>query len=366
MESSYKRIGDYIQQVDVRNSDSSVTELIGVSISKTFMESVANTIGTDLSKYKVIKKGQFACSLMQVSRDGGIAISLYKEDTPAIMSPAYYIFEVSSKELLSEYLELVVYNPMFDKEAVFNAIGGVRGTLSWEEFCDMQVNIPSLEEQQKIVSQYKTITDRIEVLEKINMELHQLAIIEIREMIDNGSEEILISDFCTNTSSGGTPNRSYSEYYGGDINWLKSGEVHNNIIVEVEEKITELGLKKSSAKIFPKDTVLMAMYGVTAGQVGYLNTESTTNQAICAMLCKNSFDASFLYFSLLIKQSDMERQATGGAQQNLSQDIIKNNKIEIPPDYEKLHSEVIIQSIINNTVELNKLNKIRESLALRL
>ena len=179
MESSYKRVGDYIQQVDVRNSDSSVTELIGVSISKTFMESVANTIGTDLSKYKVISKGQFACSLMQVSRDGGIAISLYKENTPAIMSPAYYIFEVNSKELLAEYLELVVYNPMFDREAVFNAIGGVRGTLSWEEFCDMKIKLPPIEEQQKIVRQYKTITDRIEVLEKINEKLTKLAKIAI-------------------------------------------------------------------------------------------------------------------------------------------------------------------------------------------
>lgn len=190
MESSYKRVGDYIQQVDVRNSDSSVTELIGVSISKTFMESVANTIGTDLSKYKVISKGQFACSLMQVSRDGGIAISLYKENTPAIMSPAYYIFEVNSKELLAEYLELVVYNPMFDREAVFNAIGGVRGTLSWEEFCDMKIKLPPIEEQQKIVRQYKTITDRIEVLEKINKELENVARLSFSSFMDTSEETI--------------------------------------------------------------------------------------------------------------------------------------------------------------------------------
>lgn len=366
MESNYKRIGDYITQVDERNADFSVSNLIGVSISKNFMESVANTIGTDLSKYKVIRKGQFACSLMQVSRDGGIAISLYREDEPAIMSPAYYIFEVKGDELLAEYLELIVYNPIFDREAVFNAIGGVRGTLSWDEFCEMNINIPSLKEQQKIVRQHKTITDRIGLLEKINNKLTELAKIEIKEELKKEATELLISDFCKDTSSGGTPSRSHPEYYGGNINWLKSGEVHNNIVVDVEEQITQKGLEKSSAKLFPKDTVLMAMYGVTAGQVGYLNVESTTNQAICAMFCKDKFDSAFLYFSLLIKQEEFERQATGGAQQNLSQDIIKNNMIKITDKYRDLHCDVFMGNIIYNSIEIAKLNRIKESVSRRL
>ena len=200
MESNYKRLGNYIKEIDVRNSDSGYSNLIGVSINKQFIPSVANIIGTDLSKYKIIEKNQFACSLMQVSRDGGIAISLYKDSNKAIMSPAYYIFEIiDDNQLMPEYLELIVYNPEFDREAVFNAIGGVRGTLTWEDFCDMKVNIPDITEQEKIVRQYKTVTDRICLLEKLNAELEKLiSTIYINNTRDYEGEKtvIKVEDYC--------------------------------------------------------------------------------------------------------------------------------------------------------------------------
>ena len=139
------------------------------------MPSDANMIGTDLSNYKIISKNQFACSLMQVSRDGGIAVSLYKEDKPSIMSPAYHLFEIVSNELVPEYLEMIMISSEFDRAAVFYAIGGVRGTLTWNEFCDMRIPVPSIEEQRKIVHDYKVITDRIELLKKINVNLEKQA-----------------------------------------------------------------------------------------------------------------------------------------------------------------------------------------------
>lgn len=167
MESNYRKLGDFIIEVDERNKDGDVSNLIGVSISKKFMPSVANTIGTNLNNYKIIRKNTFACSLMQVSRDGGVAVSLYKEEEPSIMSPAYFIFKIKNEnEVISNYLELVLNNPEFDREAVFNAVGGVRGNLTWEDFCEMKVNIPSLEEQEKIVRQYKNIHQRLAILYK--------------------------------------------------------------------------------------------------------------------------------------------------------------------------------------------------------
>ena len=108
MAQNYQKIGDYISVLDNRNTDGSITNLMGISIDKCYIPSVANVIGTDLNNYKVIRKDQFACSLMQVSHDGGVALALYKQSTPAIMSPAYYLFEVSNKDILPEYLEEVL------------------------------------------------------------------------------------------------------------------------------------------------------------------------------------------------------------------------------------------------------------------
>ena len=147
----YKRLGDYISEIDNRNSKSEVTNLLGVSIEKRFMPSVANIIGTDLTTYKIISKNQFACSLMQVSRDGGVALALYKQREPSIMSPAYYLFEVTNKEIFPEYLELVLMGQEFDRDASFYAIGGVRGTLTWQEFCDIEIPVPDKPVQQELI-----------------------------------------------------------------------------------------------------------------------------------------------------------------------------------------------------------------------
>ena len=184
MASNYKKLGNYIHEIDIRNNDSQINNLVGVSINKNFMPSVANTIGTDLKNYKIISKNQFACSLMQVSRDGGVAISLYKQNQQSIMSPAYYLFEVNDiKELLPEYLELIVYSSEFDREAVFNAIGGVRGTLTWEDFCNLEVNIPDIEEQKKIVREFQTIKSQINAISKENVNLQNLGILNLCSVI---------------------------------------------------------------------------------------------------------------------------------------------------------------------------------------
>ena len=169
MTGNYHKIGDYISVIDNRNTDGSITKLMGISIDKCYIPSVANVIGTDLSNYKVIRRGQFACSLMQVSRDQRIPIAMYEDDAPAIMSPAYVMFEVSHPdELLPEYMELWFKRAEFDREASFYAVGGVRGSLDWEDFCKMELPVPPLSEQRKIVRDYQVITDRIELLRKMN------------------------------------------------------------------------------------------------------------------------------------------------------------------------------------------------------
>ena len=175
MELKYKSIGNYIHLIDNRNTDLECTKLVGLTVEKKFIPSVANIIGTDLSKYKVIKKNQFACSLMQVSRDGKMPVAMFREDS-AIMSPAYPMFEVNDeKELMPEYLEMYLSRSEFDREAVFYAIGGVRGSLEWSDFCDMQLPVPPIEEQRRIVSEYQTVERRIANNEALIQKLEETA-----------------------------------------------------------------------------------------------------------------------------------------------------------------------------------------------
>ncbi len=173
----YKTIEELVEKVDERNTDNKISELIGVSIDKCFIKSVANTNGTDLSKYKIIRKNDFAVSLMQVSRDSKIPIARLEDYDVAIMSPAYPIFRVKDTSVvLPEYLEMWFKRPEFDREAAFIAVGGVRGSMPWEEFAKMKLPVPPMDKQKNIVKAYKTITDRIALKQKINDNLEEQAI----------------------------------------------------------------------------------------------------------------------------------------------------------------------------------------------
>ena len=312
----YKRLGDYIREVNVRNRELKVTKLVGLTIDKAFIPSVANVIGTDLSNYKVIRKEQFACSLMQVSRDGKMPVAMFEEDE-AIMSPAYPMFEVIDKTvLMPQYLMMWFSRSEFDREASYYAVGGVRGSLTWEDFCNMKLPIPSITRQREIVSEYETLTNRIRLNNQMIQHLEATAQALYRKtFVDNIDKENLpegwrmgtIGEFCKEMKSGGTPRRNHNEYWDkNDFLWLKSGEVHNNIIITVEEYISQAGLDNSSAKIIPQGSVIMAMYGATAAQVAYLNCDTTTNQACCNMICNCKEDAAYLFFHLLANQEDIK------------------------------------------------------------
>ena len=186
---TYKRLGDYIREVNVRNKDLKVTKLVGLTIDKDFIPSVANVIGTDLSNYKVIKKEQFACSLMQVSRDGKMPVSMFEEDE-AIMSPAYPMFEVIDKTLLlPQYLMMWFTRSEFDREASYYAVGGVRGSLTWEDFCNMTLPVPSIDRQREIVEEYETLSRRIRLNEQMIEKLEATAQALYRKMFVDGIDK---------------------------------------------------------------------------------------------------------------------------------------------------------------------------------
>lgn len=169
MKSSYKRLGQYIRQVDIRNTAGKENNLLGVSVQKVFIPSIANTVGTDFTKYKVVRRGQFTYIPDTSRRGDKIGIALLNSYEEGLVSNIYTVFEVINEEVLSpEYLMLWFSRPEFDRYARFKSHGSVREVLDWDEMCKVELPIPSIAEQRKMVSAYNTITERIDVLEKIN------------------------------------------------------------------------------------------------------------------------------------------------------------------------------------------------------
>ena len=190
MKNDYKRLGDYIREVDVRNRDLEVKKLLGVSISKEFMPSIANTIGTDMSSYKVVELRQFVYIADTSRRGDKIAIALLEGDDKVIVSSIYTVFEVKNKqELLPEYLMIWFRRSEFDRYARFKSHGSAREIFSWEEMCDVELPIPSIEQQQKMVSEYEAVTRRIRLNEQIIAKLEETAQALYRKMFVDGIDK---------------------------------------------------------------------------------------------------------------------------------------------------------------------------------
>lgn len=210
-------------------------------------------------------------------------------------------------------------------------------TLNKKTIADNTISYPPIAEQEKIVAELDCLSGIIVKKKQQLKELDNLAQSIFYEMFGENAEGrnkwkiAKLGNVCK-TTSGGTPSKGHPEYYeGGDIPWLRSGEVNKMNIHETELFITEEGLNNSSAKWFPKDTVVIAMYGATVGQVGILCNSMTTNQAICGIFPNETFIPIYLYHFLLSKKPEYLEIATGGAQANISQNIVRDTVISCPP-----------------------------------
>ena len=267
MRSNYRRIGDFIQLVDERNRNLGVTTLLGLSISKVFIPSVANIIGTDMENYKIIRKNQFACSTMQVRRDGKMPVALLKDFDEAIISPAYPVFEViDSNVLVPEYLMMWFSRSEFDREACFYAVGGVRGSLEWEDFLDMQLPIPSPEKQRQLVNEYHVLVDRINLNNRLIQKLEETAQAVYKEWFVD-------FEFPVSSIEGATPSRTLNnkapgyKSSGGEMVESEMGLIPKGWRVKIVGDVVDCNV--SSLK--PKDKFKT---------IEYLDTSSITNNEI--------------------------------------------------------------------------------------
>ena len=335
----YQRLGDYIREVDVRNRNLSVTTLAGLTINKAFIPSVANVIGTDLSNYKVIRKEQFACSLMQVSRDGKMPVAMF-ENATAIMSPAYPMFEVIDKSILMpQYLMMWFSRKEFDREASFYAVGGVRGSLTWEDFCDMKLPIPSIERQREIVAEYETLSKRIRLNEQMVSTLEATAQTLYRKMfVDDIDKENLpdgwrigiLGDYAKVKSGYAFPS---SWWQKDGIPVIKIGSITNNSIEDCDYVSLNNGKHAVNYSANTGDIVI-AMTGATLGKIAIVPKDGyLVNQRVGLFELSEKQKAPFLYWTLQQVDIVNEILTVGGdsAQANVSNSDIEEIKLLYAP-----------------------------------
>ena len=368
----YRKIGDLVDLIDERNKDEKVKTLIGVSIDKCFIKSVANTIGTDLSKYQVIRKNDFACSLMQVSRDGKIPIACLKDYDEAIMSPAYYIFRIkNTEEILPDYMAMWFMRPEFDREASYIAVGGVRGSMPWEDFCDMKLPVPPLNEQQKIVDTYNAITNRIQIKQKINENLEKTAQCLFEKMWKSeDSIEVELSELSELTSSKRVFFDEYVPegvpfYRGGEITEKRNGkQISDPLFIteeSYEEKIEKYGVPHAGDILITAVGTIGNSYMVTENDKFYFKDGN--------LIWFKNFkeDSNYLIYDFLNSKqfkNKIEQISIGSTQTALTISGLSKIKTKIPSENSRdlyiKKSKSIQFSITFNNEELSKLYSLRD------
>ena len=242
----------------------------------------------------------------------------------------------NSKNTLTNYLLYFFRN--FEIEISNKGKGSTFPAITKKELEEINIPLPPLKEQKRIVAKLDNLFAKIDkaiALHQKNIDEADIFMASVLndvfvELEEKYEKKILGN--LTKTTSGGTPSRNQKSYWNGTIGWLKSGELNDGYITEVEEYITEEGLNKSSAKLFPKGTLLIAMYGATVGRLGILKIKTTTNQAICGILNdKKEFETLYMFYFLKKSREKMIKDSFGGAQPNISQTYIKELEIPLPP-----------------------------------
>lgn len=303
MKSNYKRLGDYIRQVDVRNVEDKRYELLGVSVEKCFISSIANTVGTDWHNYKIIKRGQF-CYIPDTSRRGDkIGIAHLVDREIGLVSAVYTVFEVWNKELMPEYLMLWFKRPEFDRYARYHSHGSVREIFDWEEMCNVELPVPPIEEQEKIVDAYQKIEKRIALKEKINDNLEALATNIFREYTADIKNESSIYDILSVINGAAFS----SEYFNTDNIGLPLVRIR-----DLKSCIPEVWTNEMLSKaeyIFPGD-ILIGMDGEFIPYIWY-GVKSLLNQRVCKVVPKHDVHPFFLYATLKPILAEIERTQGG-------------------------------------------------------
>lgn len=325
MKSRYDVLGNHIRLIDTRNIDNTTNRVMGINIDKFFMPSVANVIGTDLSKYKLITKGKFACNPMHVGRDERLPVALYEEEEPALVSPAYFMFEIIDNTVLDEnYLMMWFRRSEFDRICWLHTDGSVRGGITWDDICRIELPVPDISKQREIVKSYKIISDRIELKRKINDNLAATA------------QAIYRKTFANDVDVANLPEGWYFSALG-DLAELSAGGDRPAVFSDLRTEncpipIFSNGIEDEGLYGFT-DKAKIHKEGVTVsarGTVGYVFLREEPYVPIVRLISvvpnQDYVTAKYLYFAL----SSIDLHSTGTSQQQITVPDFKKRIILVP------------------------------------
>ncbi len=407
MRSNYKKLGPYIRQVSVKNTNLQVDNLLGVSITKAFIPSIANIVGTDMSKYKVVCINQFAYGPVTSRNGEKISVALL-DQSDCIISTSYTVFEIIDHEALDpEYLMMWFRRPEFDRYARYKSHGSVREIFGWEEMCDVELPIPSIEKQREIVREYNTIINRIKLNEQLNQKLEETAQaiykhwfvdfefpisaeyaasigkpeLEGKPYKSNGGEMVFCKEqqqeipigweYCSYTSlvdlrGGGTPKTEIQDYWDGELLFFTPRDVGCSVYTtQTQKTITALGLKNSSTRIYVKNTVFITARG-TVGAISMAAKAMTMNQSCYAAIGKDDVSQFFVHQLTVCTLASLKNEAIGGVFGALVTRNFDQTKVLKP--LRKLINSFgvamvpVYDALLNNQSEIDELVKLKNLL----
>lgn len=374
MNENYRTLGDYIEMVDERNKDLAIDNLLGVSIAKKFIPSIANIVGTDLSNYKIVRTGQFAYGPV-TSRNGEKISIAYLDGDDCIISSSYTVFRVTKEnELDPEYLMLWFSRPEFDRYARYKSHGSVREIFDWSELCMVELPVPDIEEQRNIVKAYKTITDRIALKQKINDNLEAMALTIYKSFFvdfepfdfsqPDDWKEVMVDDIAAEVICGKTPPTSDSANYGGSVPFITIPDMHGSVYTTTTERfLSDKGVATQANKTLPENSICVSCIA-SVGLVCLTAEPSQTNQQINSIICKNGISPFYVYIKMTTLTEYLKQLGAGGSTTlNVNKTLFGQIPILLPDEtvMKEFHGKVepLFSAIRANQYEMQRLESLK-------
>lgn len=369
MKERYRLLGDFIRQVDVRNTDGKEENLLGVSVQKMFIPSIANTVGTDFTKYKVVKRGQFTYIPDTSRRGDKIGIALLTDYDEGLVSNIYTVFEVKDEnELLPEYLMLWFSRPEFDRYARFKSHGSVREIMDWDEMCKVELPVPSIDKQRSIVKAYQTITERIELKRRINDNLAAQMRAYFKEYTaNNASITGKLKDY--SVMQYGYTETATTEPVGPKF--LRITDIAQNYIDWNGVPYCPISEGNHEKYVLSEGDVVVARTGATVGYAKMVGRNIPDSVFASFLVRIRPIDDEYrYYFGLAITSSEfldfVQTNAGGSAQPQANPPLLGEFELSIPNKQSLPEFNTKISSFLgvieSNETEISKLHEVKDTM----
>ena len=369
MKEGYRLLGDFIRQVDVRNTDGKEENLLGVSVQKMFIPSIANTVGTDFTKYKVVKRGQFTYIPDTSRRGDKTGIALLTDYDEGLVSNIYTVFEVKDEnELLPEYLMLWFSRPEFDRYARFKSHGSVREIMDWDEMCKVELPVPSIDKQRSIVKAYQTITERIELKRRINDNLAAQMRAYFKEYTaNNASITGKLKDY--SVMQYGYTETATTEPVGPKF--LRITDIAQNYIDWNGVPYCPISEENHEKYVLSEGDVVVARTGATVGYAKMVGRNIPDSVFASFLVRIRPIDDEYrYYFGLAITSAEflnfVQTNAGGSAQPQANPPLLGEFELSIPNKQSLPEFNTKISSFLgvieSNETEISKLHEVKDTM----